>query len=175
MIIVSVDVEADGPAPGLYSMVSFGAVIVEHGLERTFYGQCKPISDAWIPGALAVSGHSRKECLTFPEPSVTMGLFSEWLNEHKGEGHPQLWADNNGFDFAFINYYFVMCGIENPFGWSSQNLKSFYKGLKQNLRTNPNKLRKTEHTHHPVDDAKGNAEAIIRMSELFDIRGLKFE
>lgn len=174
MIIVSVDVEADGPAPGLFSMVSFGAVIVERGLERTFYGQCKPISDNWIPEALKVSGHSREECLTFTAPMVTMISFADWLKTNQGNGHPQLWADNNGFDFAFINYYFVMCGIENPFGWSSQNLKSFYKGLKNDLRSNPNKLRKTKHTHHPVDDAKGNAEAIIRMSELYDIRGLNF-
>lgn len=175
MIIVSVDIEADGPVPGLYSMVSFGAVIVERDLSRTFYGQCKPISDIWVPEALAVSGHSREECLTFPEASDTMLLFAGWLNANKGEGHPQFWADNNGFDFAFINYYFVMCGVENPFGWSSQNMKTFYKGLQRNMRTNPNKLRKTRHTHHPVDDAKGNAEAMIRMSELFDIKGFTFE
>jgi hypothetical protein len=27
-------------------------------------------------------------------------------------------------------------------------------------------LRKTEHTHNPVDDARGNAEALLAMKEM---------
>jgi hypothetical protein len=27
-------------------------------------------------------------------------------------------------------------------------------------------LRRTTHTHHPVDDAKGNAEALLAMKEM---------
>lgn len=42
---IMVDIEADGPIPGDYSMVSFGAVVVEPGLERTFYGELRPISE----------------------------------------------------------------------------------------------------------------------------------
>ena len=49
MSFIVVDVEADGPVPGLYSMVSFGAVIVEPSLSKTFYGQVKPISEDWLP------------------------------------------------------------------------------------------------------------------------------
>ena len=56
-----VDVESDGPIPGDYSMVCFGAVVVEPSLEKTFYGKLKPISDKWIPEALAVSGFSRED------------------------------------------------------------------------------------------------------------------
>ena len=41
-----VDVESDGPIPGPYSMVSFGAVIVRPGLDLSFYGQVKPISES---------------------------------------------------------------------------------------------------------------------------------
>ena len=51
-----VDIEADGPIPGDYSMICFGAVVVEPSLSRTFYRQLRPISDCWIPEALAVSG-----------------------------------------------------------------------------------------------------------------------
>ena len=54
MSYIMVDIEADGPIPGDYSMVSFGAVIVEPGLQRTFYGQLKPISEHWIPQALSL-------------------------------------------------------------------------------------------------------------------------
>ncbi len=56
MAYVMVDIEADGPIPGDYSMVCFGAVIVQPQLNRTFYSRLKPISDRFIPEALAVSG-----------------------------------------------------------------------------------------------------------------------
>jgi hypothetical protein len=45
MSYVMVDVESDGPIPGDYSMVSFGAVVVEPGLEKRFYGELRPISE----------------------------------------------------------------------------------------------------------------------------------
>ncbi len=61
MTYVMVDIEADGPIPSDYSMVCLGAVVVERTLERTFYGQLKPISDRWNEKALAVSGFSREE------------------------------------------------------------------------------------------------------------------
>jgi len=62
-----IDVEADGPIPGDYSMISFGAIVVEPGLDRTFYGRLRPISERWIPAALKVCGHSREETLAFDD------------------------------------------------------------------------------------------------------------
>ena len=50
---IMVDIEADGLIPGDYSMVCFGAVVVEPGLERTFYGELQPISEKFVPEALA--------------------------------------------------------------------------------------------------------------------------
>jgi hypothetical protein len=47
-----VDIESDGPIPGDYSMVCFGAIVVEPSLGRTFYGKPEPISEQWIPEAL---------------------------------------------------------------------------------------------------------------------------
>ncbi|HKD36799.1 MAG TPA: hypothetical protein VKB78_08355 [Pirellulales bacterium] len=58
-----VDVEADGPIPGDYSMVSFGAIVVEPALDKAFYGKLKPISEKWIPEALEVSGFTREETM----------------------------------------------------------------------------------------------------------------
>lgn len=166
---IMVDIEADGPVPGLYSMVSFGAVIVEPSLTKTFYGQCRPISQEWIPEALAVSGHTREECLEFDNPYNVMVKFADWIKEN-GVGNRQIfWADNNGFDFAFINYYFHLYKIPNPFGWSSQNLNSFYKGCTRDMYTTFKKLRKTKHTHHPVDDAKGNAEALLEIKKIHNV------
>lgn len=72
-------------------------------------------------------------------------------------------SDNNGFDWMFICWYFHHFLGENPFGFSSQNLGSLYKGMMKDTFTTFKHLRKTRHTHHPVDDAKGNAEALLTM------------
>jgi DNA polymerase III epsilon subunit-like protein len=165
MPYVMVDVEADGPIPGDYSMVSFGAVLVEPELQRTFYGRLRPISERFVPEALAVSGFTRDECLAFEEPRAVMQQFRDWL-EPNCRGRMLFIADNNGFDWQFINWYFHHFLGKNPFGFSSTNLGSLYKGLQRDASVNFKHLRKTKHTHHPVDDARGNAEALLRMREM---------
>src|SRR6476620_9323081 len=102
---VCVDVEADGPIPGDYSMISLGAIVVEKSLDRTFSMQLKPISDKWIPDALAVSGHTREQTLAFPDPAEGMRAFAAWLSK-LGGGQPVFVADNNGFDWMFVCWYF---------------------------------------------------------------------
>ncbi len=164
-----VDIEADGPIPGDYSMVCFGAVLVVDPLETTFYGQLRPISETWIPQALAVSGFGREQTLEFPEPGQTMEQFAQWLGEHS-KGKPIFVSDNNGFDWQFVNWYFHHFLGENPFGFSSTNLGSLYKGLVRDCFQNFKHLRKTRHTHHPVDDAKGNAEALLTMKAEMGLR-----
>jgi DNA polymerase III alpha subunit (gram-positive type) len=165
MSFVMVDVEADGPIPGDYSMISFGAVLVEPGLERTFYGQLRPISEAFVPEALAVSGHTREQCLEFDDPAEVMQRFRDWLAEHS-PGRCMFVSDNNGFDWQFINWYFHHFLGANPFGHSSTNLGSLYKGMQKDMFQSFKHLRKTRHTHHPVDDARGNAEALLAMREM---------
>ncbi len=165
MTYVMADIESDGPIPGDYSMVCFGAVIVEPGLDRTFYGQLKPISDKFIPEALAVSGFSRQDCLTFPDPKPVMEQFKQWLQTNS-HGRLLFISDNNGFDWQFINWYFHHFLGENPFGFSSTNLGSLYKGMKKDTFTSFKHLRETKHTHHPVDDARGNAEALLKMKDM---------
>jgi hypothetical protein len=164
MSYIMVDIEADGPIPGDYSMVCFGAVVVEPDLDRTFYGQLRPISDRFIPEALAVSGFSREETMEFPDPEGVMSAFRDWLHEVSPE-RLMFISDNNGFDWQFINWYFHHFLGTNPFGFSSTNLGSLYKGLVNDTFKNFKHLRRTRHTHHPVDDAKGNAEALLTMKE----------
>ena len=159
-----VDVEADGPIPGDYSMVTFGAVVVEPGLERTFYGELRPISERWIPEALAVGGYAREQVLGFEDPAVVMRRFADWVGG-LGDGRAIFIADNNGFDWGFVNWYFHHFVGENPFGHSSQNLGSLYKGLVGDTFQNFKHLKITPHTHHPVDDARGNAEALLHMRD----------
>ena len=162
MSYIMVDIESDGPIPGDFSMISFGAVLVDDNLDKTFYGKLKPISEKWIPEALAVSGHSREETMDFDEPKLVMEKFSDWIKQNS-KGQAVFISDNNGFDWMFICWYFHHFLDKNPFGHSSQNLGSLYKGLIKDTFKNFKHLRKTKHTHHPVDDAKGNAEALLAM------------
>ena len=162
MPYVMVDIESDGPIPGDYSMICFGAVIVEPELKRTFYGQLKPISDKFIPEALAVSGFTREATMAFDDPKSIMESFCDWVKT-ECKGRALFISDNNGFDWQFINWYFHHFLGSNPFGFSSTNLGSLYKGLAKDTSQNFKHLRKTKHTHHPVDDAMGNAEALLAM------------
>ena len=169
MSYIIVDVESDGPIPAEYSMICFGAVIVDELLDKTFYGKLKPISDQWLPEALKVSGFSREETLQFDDPQVVMESFSKWLATHC-KNQPVFISDNNGFDWQFINYYFHRFLKKNPFSHSSTNLGSLYKGLVKDTSKNFKHLRKTRHTHNPVDDAVGNAQALLHMQKEMELK-----
>ena len=164
-----VDVESDGPIPADYSMICFGAVLVKPSLDQTFYGKLRPISDRWLPDALAVSGFSREEVLQFDPPEKVMTDFRDWLKTNV-DSRPMFVSDNNGFDWHFINWYFHHFLGENPFGFSSINLGSLYKGAVRDMFQNFKHLRVTPHTHNPLDDAKGNAEAMLTIIREFGLK-----
>jgi hypothetical protein len=151
-------------------MVCFGAVKVEPSLSKTFYGQTKPISKLWIPEALDISGFSRKEHEKFSEPVIVMSDFAKWIKE-TCVGSPIFISDNNGYDYSFINYYFHKYYGSNPFGWSSRRIGDLYCGMKMDAQSRWKHLRKTNHDHNPINDAKGNAEAILEMQKM----GLKIK
>ena len=164
--LISVDIEADGPYPGTdgFSMVSFGAVIVEDGLLRQFYSEVRPISPKWDAEALSVSGFSRKQTMEFAQPEHEMLRFAEWITQECPDGATFI-ADNPGFDFAFINYYFHRFHGKNPFGWSSRRISDLFCGVKNNYYYQWKKHRKTKHTHSAIDDAVGNAEALLYLRD----------
>ena len=167
MTDIIVDVEADGPAPGLYSMVCFGAVVCDGTFDKTFYGQTRPITSEFIPEALSVSGFSREEHNEFAEPSETMWKFHEWLKEQKiADNRITMWSDNPAFDWMFINYYLNRYVGENVMGWSARRIGDVYCGYKRDLRARWKYLRKTTHDHNPVNDAKGNAEALWAIKKM---------
>ena len=169
MTYVMVDVETDGPIPADYSMLCLGAVVVDENLDKRFYGQLKPISEQWIPDALKISGFSRNQTQQFDDPKEVMEKFSAWI-EVSCTGAPIFISDNNGFDWQFVNYYFHHFLGNNPFGFSSTNLGSLYKGLVKDTSKNFKHLRNTAHTHDPLDDAVGNAEALLHMISKMGLR-----
>ena len=171
MSYFSVDVEADGPVPGPYSLVCFGAVLVKDGFNDTFYGTTKPISANHIPEALAISGFSRQEHEKFDDPRETFLKFRAWLTAVNAPGTSMIFiTDNLAFDWQWINYYFHVYGDGNPFGFSGRRIGDMYAGLVKDPRKPWKKeLRTTKHDHNPVNDAKGNAEAILVMRDKYGL------
>lgn len=172
MTWIVVDVEGDGPAPGLGSMVCFGAVVVEPGLSRTFYGQTAPITDIFVETSLAISGFTRRQHEAFPWPLETMVAFSAWLRSISTDRLTFV-SDNPAYDWQWINYYLHRFTDRNPFGFSARRIGDLYAGWKGDAGKSNDwkRMRETAHSHNPVDDARGNAEALLKMRDA----GLKID
>src|SRR5438128_2429302 len=93
MSIIIVDAVVDGPISAEFSIVCFGAVLFDEQLDKTFYGQTRPISERFDPEALAISGFSREQHLTFEDPKSVMESFAVWLETHS-KGRPVFVSDN---------------------------------------------------------------------------------
>lgn len=172
MCWISVDVEADGPIPGDFSMVALGAVIVEPLLQRSFYAKLRPISEKWITDSLRICGFNREQTLSFENPSTVMRHFGQWLRKEGGV-HLFFISDNNGFDWQYINWYFHHFLGQNPFGFNSTNLLSLFLGLKKNMYSTFKHFRKSSHGHNPLQDAIRNAEALMEMKKQYALK-IKF-
>lgn len=98
-----------------------------------------------------------------------MRRFAAWLAEVSND-RPMFVSDNNGFDWQFINWCLHHFTGSNPFGFSSTNLGSLYKGLVRDTLKNFKHLRKTRHTHNPVDDARSNAKALLAMRDGMELQ-----
>jgi len=156
------DVEADGPCPGLYNMISFGLVSV-FDPKLSFLGEVSAVVDSpGIAGARNVSGISFEAQKAFRSPETVMKDARAWLAEHADGKRVSLWSDNPAFDWQFWNWYCHKFIGDNPAGFSARRIGDLDAGRrKEPLNTNAwKKRRATAHTHNPVDDARGNAEAL---------------
>ena len=174
---ISVDVEADGPIPGPYSMISFGAAVAGTRTEQefsaadptaaTFYRELRPISDDFDPAALEVSGLDRAALVRDGvDPAVAMAEFSSWVPETAGSTRPVVVGYPACYDWMFLYWYLMRFTGKSPFGHSGcLDLKTLYatkadvpmagavkaKMPRQLLSNRP-------HTHHALDDAIEQAD-----------------
>lgn len=165
---VMVDVEADGPIPGDYSMVSVGAVKMEPEISKTFYAEMRPISDKWDSGALDVCKFTREQTLQFQEPLEAMRQFYLWLKKECGN-HLFFISDNAGFDWQFVNWYFHHFIGNNPFGFASTDQLSLYKGLIRDMYRNF-KSKKYHPSHNALEDALANAKTLLEMKARYSLK-----
>lgn len=164
-MIYVVDVETDGPIPGDYSLLWLGAVALDS--YETFEVKIKPLPFASVScEALNATGLDPKD---FEKnglaPEIAMAEFEAWIRRTNKGGRPVLFSDNNQFDGMFVAWYFHHFLKHNPFGYSSRRIGDLYCGLKRNLFAEWKHLRVTAHTHNPVEDALGNAEALRAILE----------
>lgn len=137
IIYFSVDVEASGPVPGLYNLVSIGAVAVLRGGSawkpegEAFYVELKPVAPGFDPAAMAVHGipRERLEASGLPPAEAMRGL-SDFVAARAGRpGDRAVFVGHNAaFDWAFISYYYELCGMPNPFGYKALDIKSLAMG-----------------------------------------------
>lgn len=165
-VFVSVDIEASGPIPGEYSLLTIGACDAFDDTQ-TFECKLKPTTRNAIPEALAVTGLSldvlEQEGLT---PVEAMQSFYDWVQYiAKTDGTPVFVGFNAAFDWSFINYYFHRYLGKNPFGFTALDIKSLYMGASNCtwLETRSSQMAKKLHPtlkgdHNALQDAKYQAE-----------------
>jgi hypothetical protein len=177
-VYVSVDVEADGPIPGPYSMLSFGMAacgIADSGgftpsdpAAQTFYAELKPISETFVPDALAVSGLDRDQLAADGrDPGEAMNAAAAWVAETAAGATPIFIAYPLGYDWMWTYWYFVRFADEgSPFGHSRHlDIKTLYAANADALISRSTKrqmpagvLPQRPHTHNALDDAIEQAE-----------------
>ncbi|WP_067503927.1 exonuclease [Actinoplanes sp. TFC3] len=183
-LYISTDIEADGPIPGPYSMLSFGmaAAATFDGttftrLEpATFYRELQPISPDFVPEALAVSGLDRAALArTGTPPALAMTENVAWLADmaERHRARPVFVAYPLGFDWMFTYWYQVRFTGGSPFGHSGHlDVKTMYaiKARKPvrsvGKRSMPQHLLGDgAHTHHALDDALEQADMFCKIFE----------
>jgi hypothetical protein len=135
-VYVSIDIETDGPIPGVNSMLSLGAVAIQDGLEiGGWYGNFEPLPGAvrdedttafWAEHMDAYTEATRNPV----EAHIQMIQFSTWLRSVRTAGHALVavgWPI--AFDFAFVNWYFHRFTGRNPLGFGGLDIRSYANGL----------------------------------------------
>lgn len=174
-LYVAADVEADGPIPGPYSMISLGLAVVGRP-DLNFYTELKPISEDFDPRALAVSGLDRDRLIAqAPTAEAAMRVAETWVHSLRRIGRPVFLAGPAVWDGMFIHWYFIRFLGKSPFGntGSGIDLRSYWMGLKgiEWVESRKGKikfeldLKDLPHTHHAGEDAAELArvfEAILQ-------------
>jgi ribonuclease T len=168
---IVIDIEASGPNPSQYSMLSIGACTVGEA-RKTFYVELQPDKDAFTEEAMAVSGLSMARLADegLP-PAKAMEEFATWLEEVVPQGvQPVFVAFNAPFDWMFVNDYFHRYLGYNTFGHAALDIKAYYMGL-HGVAWSETSLREIslrhaeqrELAHHALSDAIDEAEILEAM------------
>lgn len=163
-IYIATDIEADGPIPGPYSMLSLGMAVVGQP-HLGFYTEIRPISAQFLPEALAVNGLDRERLLReAPDARTAMAKAANWLDGLGQDRKPVFVAAPAVFDGMFVHWYFTQFVGHNPFALNGAgiDLRSYWMGAHGLAweETGRSKIREAlavatpPHTHNALDDAR---------------------
>lgn len=169
---ISVDVEASGPIPGEYSMLSVGACLVRD-FDEGFYAELRPTSDRYVSEALDVSKLSLSRLREHgTDPQEAMASLRDWITNVCADRRPVFVGFNASFDWAFVNWYFHTFLDDNPFGIGGVDIKAYYMGFsgsewgETTSSKLPGRLRPSRpQTHNALDDARAQAEIFDKLLE----------
>jgi DNA polymerase III epsilon subunit-like protein len=167
---IVVDIEASGPIPEKYSMLSFGACKA-FDTHKTFYREIKPLNGNFVKKSLEVANLSMEKLMKHGKlPKQAMLEFEEWIYLVCGDDEPFFVAFPAPFDWMFINYYFHKFLGRNPFNRNFLDMKSYFAGMEKlpiKEATREKLFRRfptrKKHTHNALDDAVAYAEIFEQM------------
>lgn len=163
-----VDTEASGPSPFSSKMTEFG--VVEFATRQWFYAHLHDfVPHPDIPALPVLTGKPMDPKIevsagggvqTLSNITDVYDRLIEWVHNF-GDGNGTFVSDNPAFDWQWMSYGFDEAGFANPFGMSARRIGDLAAGFSGNWRKTSawKAWRRTKHTHNPVDDAMGNAEA----------------
>ncbi len=173
-IYLSVDVEADGPVPGLYSMLSFG--IAAFSLDKVLLGTFTrnlellpgaaqhPRVMAWWQSSAANRAAYEKSRENVQPVRESMLACDAWVKSLRAFGKPCAVGAPAAYDYgAFLFWYLVYAVGDVPeLGFAALDLKSFAMGRMEGSRYGMLGKSKYDpewfdagmpHTHVALDDA----------------------
>ena len=164
---ISVDIEAAGPSPSGFAMLSVGACAVDlSDAEPGFYVELQPDREGVLEVAMSVGGFTLDGLrASGTAPAVAMQQFADWIASVTPAGHrPVLVGFNAVFDWMFVADYFHRYLGHNPFGHSALDIKAFYLGATGSSWAGTSMNFVAERyglditlTHNALDDARDQA------------------
>ena len=132
----SVDIECSGPVPGLYDMISLGAVVVYADrdgrlhLGESFYIELRPEGPRVDPGAMKVNGLDidalRRDGVVRRDAMLKL---TDWTKAHTRPGTKPVFVGHNApFDWSFVAWCYAAEDLPNPFGYKALDTKALATG-----------------------------------------------
>ena len=179
-----IDIEASGPVPGLFNMVSLGIVPVRLAADGKWnvdsielYQEYKPVFPGWDDGAEKIHQITRKHCEEKGlDIKPAMEALRDWAKGNSKKSRCVFVGHNAPFDWSFVAYYFAYVGMDNPFGYNALDTKALAMGKldlgwletsKENLQKKLS-LREQDdkQVHNAVYDARYQAEILAALLNL---------
>lgn len=135
-LYISIDIETDGQAPGVNSMLALGAAAytISGTLLDTWYEKMHPMEGArenpdtmeWWKTQPEAWEEVKKGRIN---PAVATGSFVSWCDRLGRNTKLVASAWPAGFDYPFIQYYTWKFANRNPLGFACLDMRSYANGM----------------------------------------------